>query len=259
MTFEQEQEILAKLREDKYYFGDFGRQFISNSDIHNLIKSPDKYGLPWDINADYLKGSYLHYRLLQPEIIDPMIVVDASTRGTNIYKEMVLEHTVEGEPKPMFLLQKEVDELDMIVKKVEGNNYFMEMLQGDRDPSGRDVEEPAIGVIQGKLFKGKADRLNYNKGKTIDLKSTRSLDGFAEFFKKYGYHGQAYIYRELFGLDVSFFVIEKDTGRLGVFEVSDETYEEGRKHVEKGLQIYDMYFGEDKTETFEQYFAFDIV
>ena len=31
-------EIIEKLEDDKHYYGKFGRQFLSNSDINTLIK-----------------------------------------------------------------------------------------------------------------------------------------------------------------------------------------------------------------------------
>lgn len=259
LDFQQELQIIETLRDDAQYFGDFGRQFISNSDINNLIKSPDKYGKPWENNADFLKGKYLHQMILLPEREEPMLIVDANTRTTTVYKEIVLEHTVEGQPKPMFLLQKEVDAMQPIIQKIEGNNYFMEMLRAHKSEDGFDVEEPAVGEIAGKMFKGKSDRINHYHKKVIDFKTTRSIDGFSEFFRKYGYHSQAYIYKELFGYEVMFFVVEKDTGRLGVFEISDETYEAGHQHVLKGLGIYDMYFGDKANLSLDQYYSYDLL
>ena len=33
-------EILEKLKEDEHYYGEFGRNFISNSDIRTLMTNP---------------------------------------------------------------------------------------------------------------------------------------------------------------------------------------------------------------------------
>ena len=35
-------QILKKLRNDEDYYGDFGKQFLSNSDISVLLKNPKK-------------------------------------------------------------------------------------------------------------------------------------------------------------------------------------------------------------------------
>ena len=36
------QEILEKLQDDKEYYGKFGKQYMSNSDIWTLLKEPHK-------------------------------------------------------------------------------------------------------------------------------------------------------------------------------------------------------------------------
>ena len=36
----KEAEILEKLRDDDNYYGEFGRQFLSNSDIYKLLNNP---------------------------------------------------------------------------------------------------------------------------------------------------------------------------------------------------------------------------
>ena len=38
------EEILKKLRNDEDYYGDFGRKFLSASDIGVLLKNPLAYG-----------------------------------------------------------------------------------------------------------------------------------------------------------------------------------------------------------------------
>ena len=34
------QEIIDKLKQDEHYYGDYGKQFLSNSDISILLKNP---------------------------------------------------------------------------------------------------------------------------------------------------------------------------------------------------------------------------
>ena len=33
-----DKKIIEKLRQDEHYYGDYGKQFLSNSDIHILLK-----------------------------------------------------------------------------------------------------------------------------------------------------------------------------------------------------------------------------
>ena len=51
-------EILEKLIDDEHYYGEYGRQFISNYDIRNLINSdPDKYeAMMPEIEKAYREG-----------------------------------------------------------------------------------------------------------------------------------------------------------------------------------------------------------
>jgi len=40
------QQIIEKLRDDEHYYGAFGKQYLSNSDISTLLEDPLKYGQP---------------------------------------------------------------------------------------------------------------------------------------------------------------------------------------------------------------------
>lgn len=254
MTIEKFNETIELLRDDDNYFGELGKKYLSNSDIKNLVHDPDLYGKPWDDKADFLKGKYLHYRVLQPELKEPMIIVDAATRNTTIYKDTVAEHSIEGMPKPIFLLKKEVVELDYLADRVEMNDTFVDGLQAHKEPF--EVEEPMIGELLGYWFKGKADRINKHRGFIADFKTTKSLSSFVSNFRTYGYHGQAYIYSKLFGLPVRFFVICKATGRLGVFDVSDETLADAEVYITTGLDRLEYYYGKGGTGKIDQYYSY---
>ena len=39
-----EKEAIEKLRIDEHYYGDFGKKFLSNSDISTLLKNPLELG-----------------------------------------------------------------------------------------------------------------------------------------------------------------------------------------------------------------------
>ena len=34
------EKVIEKLRDDKHYYGDFGKQYLSNSDIGSLLNNP---------------------------------------------------------------------------------------------------------------------------------------------------------------------------------------------------------------------------
>jgi hypothetical protein len=252
------EEIVEQLRDDNNYYGELGRRFLSASDIKTLHNNPLDYGAVAEEDKSYfLKGDYFHKRVLQPELVKSIPVVDASTRGTKIYKEFVEEHTLEGMPKPMFLLKKEVDELEALAWKIEQNEEFTFALQADVQPN--EIEEPMVGQIFGYWFKGKADRINRHRGFIADIKTTRSLSSFVSQFEKMGYHAQAYIYQKLFGLPMRFYVVSKEDGKLGVYDVSKETLERAEDYIKWALEKMEMYYGENPTEDIGQYYEYQLL
>ena len=44
-------EIIEKLKIDEHYYGDFGKQYLSNSDISTLLKDPLALGKPSKANT----------------------------------------------------------------------------------------------------------------------------------------------------------------------------------------------------------------
>jgi hypothetical protein len=92
------------------------------------------------------------------------------------------------------------------------------------------------------MWKGKADVINKDEKLVIDLKSTSDIDNFHWSAKKYNYDSQAYLYREIFGVDLIFVVIDKKSLKINIFEVSDETLQRGQEKVEKAMEIFDLYY-----------------
>ena len=95
------EKIIEKLRIDEHYYGDFGKQYLSNSDIKTLLTNPLSLKEPSKTNAHFLVGGYFHTAILEPDKLKKYKIIDASTRNTKVYKEMS-----GGE---MCLLQHEVD------------------------------------------------------------------------------------------------------------------------------------------------------
>jgi hypothetical protein len=114
MTQKEIAHTINELRVDANYYGELGKRFLSNSDIVKLVKQPDLYGQPTEDSIALLKGDYMHKRILQPELVEDIIVVDAKTRRNREYTEFVRELEVEGQPKPIFLLRREVDEMEAL-------------------------------------------------------------------------------------------------------------------------------------------------
>jgi hypothetical protein len=80
-------EVIEKLKDDTQYYGEFGKQFLSNSDIGTLLKNPREFGLPQDDNVNFHKGRYFHQLILEPEKAKETKFIDVSSRNTKAYKE----------------------------------------------------------------------------------------------------------------------------------------------------------------------------
>ena len=234
-------EIIDKLRIDEHYYGDFGKQYLSNSDISTLLKNPLALKEPSKSNVHFLIGGYFHTAILEPNKIKNFKIVESNSRNTKAYKEMS-----GGE---MCLLQHEVDKTEALVQKLMDNKVCRDLISEEKG----EYEVPAITELYGQMWKGKADIVNHNEKLIIDLKTTSDLDNFKWNAKKYNYDSQAYIYSKLFGYEFVFIAIDKNSGQIGLFDCSTSFYKNGEEKVEKASEAYDLFYN---TEGFDphQYF-----
>jgi hypothetical protein len=235
-------EIIEKLKDDANYYGKFGKQYLSNSDIGTLLKNPLDYGRPSESSPNLIIGSYFHTAILEPDKLERFKIIEASTRGTKKYKDLS-----GGE---MCMLQHEVDNIQLMREKLNSNEVCKGLISGDNV----EYEVPAIGEIANNMWKGKADIINHDEKLIIDLKTTSNIDMFRNSAKRYNYDSQAYIYSKLFGYEMLFIVIDKASHVIGIFDCSPEFYEKGEYKVQKASEIYDLFYN---TEGFDpaQYFV----
>ena len=116
-----------------------------------------------------------------------------------------------------------------------------------------EYELPSIKEIEGEMWKGKADFVNHNEKLVIDLKTTADLTKFKWSASKYNYDSQAYIYSELFGYEMVFIVIDKNTHQLGIFDCSPEFYAKGQDKVQRAVESYRLFYKNDNFDP-KQYF-----
>jgi len=240
--------IIDTLRDDKEYYTGIGRQYMSNSDISNLISNPSLYGVQQGDSLPFLQGRLFHTLILEPEKAAAMIskAVDVASRNTKVYKEA--SEDAGGE---MLLLNKEVLATERMVSTMLGNMDFFDLIRDDNNV----YEQPAIGNIMGHDFKGKADIITNDY--VIDLKTTGNIRKFKWSAKMYGYNSQAYIYQKLFGKPMKFLVVDKTTLELGMFDPSTDFIGEGQDRVEEGLRVYAQFYGDNPTSSIEDYYIYD--
>jgi len=235
------EEILKKLRNDEDYYGDFGRNFLSTSDIGVLLKNPLAYGQPSKQTSAFLVGGYFHTAILEPDKLKKYKVIQSSTRNTKLYKEMS-----EGE---LCLLQHEVDHIELMTEKIMNNEVCKNLIKG----ANVEYEVPGVAKLNKYTWKGKADIINHDDKVIVDLKTTADINKFRSNAFRYNYDAQAYIYSQLFGYEMIFLVIDKTTHQIGVFDCSAEFYSSGQDKVNRAEDAYELFY---KTKDFnpKQYF-----
>ena len=233
--------ILQKLNNDEDYYGEFGKQFLSNSHVSKLLKDPLNVFEPSKPSPAFLIGGYFHTCILEPDKLESFKIIQSTTRNTKAYKEMS-----DGE---LCLLQHEVDNILLMRDKLMENDICKDLVQlGDVE-----YEKPMIHEIEGAMWKGKADIINHDEKLIIDLKTTGDINKFKNSAYRFNYDSQAYIYSQLFGYEFLFIVIDKNSHQIGMFDCSPKFYESGKDKVSRAVEAYDLFF---KTKDFDpkQYF-----
>jgi len=222
--------VLKKLEEDEHYYGKFGKQYLSNSDISTLLKNPLALHTPQKTIPAFLVGGYFHTAILEPNKLKNFKIVQSTTRNNKAYKEIS-----NGE---LCLLQQEVDQIELMVDKMMSNTVCKDLIT-----SGEvEYEIPGIKEIEGKMWKGKADIVNHSERLVIDLKTTNDIEKFRYSASKYNYDSQAFIYNQLFGYDMLFMVIDKNTHQIKICECSSSFYEKGQRKVQEAVAQYELFF-----------------
>ena len=237
-----DKKIIEKLKQDEHYYGDYGKQFLSNSNISTLLKNPRLLREDKPKTSAMVIGGYFHTTILEPDKLEQFKIIKSTTRNTKQYKEMS-----GGE---ICLLQHEVDKIELMREAVMDNKICRELINGP-DPLGDgtiEYEVPGYTEIFGNNWKGKADIINHDERLVIDLKTTSDIDKFRWSASKFNYDSQAYIYRLLFDYEMLFMVIDKETLQIGLFDCSGDFYKSGMDKVRKATDAYDLFY---KTDDFD--------
>lgn len=229
-------EILDKLEEDEHYYGKFGQQYLSNSNIGTLLNNPEDLSKPTNKTSAMLIGGYFHTIILEPDKVKNFRIIESSSRNTKKYKEIS-----GGE---LCLLQEEADKINLMTDKLLSNKFIESLIRG----TNIIYERPEIGKINDLDWKAKADIINYDEHLVIDLKTTNDIDNFRYSAKRYNYDSQAYIYQKLFGFDMVFIVMDKNNHKIKVCDCSPQFLERGSEKVNKASEIFNLWY---KTPNFD--------
>ena len=73
-------ETIEKLKDDKQYYGEYGKGFLSASDIKSLLENPSKFKQT-ETTLPMVIGRYFHTMMLEPDKLDEFPVIDVATRN----------------------------------------------------------------------------------------------------------------------------------------------------------------------------------
>jgi hypothetical protein len=238
-TFDNKQwnkeELLANMYDDSFYYGYLGQNALSSSSIKTLISSPKTYYFTTKYGSGETQalrdGKLFHTMILEPEKLNDIIFVDAATKASKEYKlakETGKEVYTKSEKKAAERL------CDALLRNEAVKEYL----------TNAEFEVPQIAMIDNLPIRAKADIL---KGNTIiDLKTTTGIKDFRYSADKYSYDLQAWLYREMFGVENFIFIaIDKGSLDIAIFECSDEFYEKGKQKFEQGVSNYKYFFQTD--------------
>ena len=238
---------LDKLKSDEHYYGKVGQKYLSNSDIYSLLKNPRNFRKK-EKSLPLIEGGYFHTAMLEPDKINTYSVMDVSSRATKGFKEYINDNDLD--PYDV-LLSKEVSKINTWVDAMKSNF----VMHTDIYAEGNVFEQPAVATIFGMEWKGKADIVTADK--VIDIKTTGNVDKFKWSANDYNYDSQAYIYEQLFGKPVEFYIIDKTTLKLKIAKPSEETLLRGRDKVLRAIEVYNKFFTEDSAEDITQHIEYE--
>ena len=253
----EEKRILENMVNDGFYYGHLGQNALSSSAAKKLLESPKAYkkSLYYSTETQPLRdGRLVHLSVLEPHRINDLTIVEG-TKASKAFKDAVKDLGSE-----LVYTQSEMDNAYWISKAVRECPDAANLLDGCT------FEEPAIKMIEGIAFRGKADA---RKGKTIiDLKTTsssktkKSHETLAESFrytaKNFSYDLQAALYLELFDADeFIFLVVDKDTKDVAICDCSARFIYDGQHKLESAIGTYKHFFlNNDPKESLKNYVTY---
>ena len=249
MSPSEKKKVIDLLRDDSNYYGDFGKKYLSNSDIGKLLDNPSEFRGDGDETAELLQGSLLHLLLNEPEKVDSFMdgmVVQASSRNTNLYKDKVKESG-----KKILLLEKETEVIKALAKKFKGNMDFYDEYYMDDNK----LEEPNLVELLGNMWKAKGDSVGSKL--VLDAKTSSNILKFRHSVYEYNYDSAAYVYSKAFGKPMVFWVGCKKTLQIGRFTCSETMMASGERKVMEATMIYDRYFSDDAVESIDDRYIID--
>lgn len=230
----QEENLLDLMQNDEFYYGYMAKAALSSSSIKTLLSSPKTYKYVLDYGSgesQALRDGWLfHTCILEPHVFEEQIFVDVQSKNTKAYKEALAQHG-------KVFTAKEKRDAERVADAFLRNEHALQLLKNS------EFEVPAVGMIDGYPFRGKADV--FGDGKIVDLKTTTDIKAFPYSARKYGYDVQVYVYCSLFNVsykDFTFAVVDKGSLDIAIYDVSEEFYNEGKRKTQQAIETFETFF-----------------
>ena len=222
------------MKSDEFYYGYLGKAALSSSSIKLLLESPKKYKYVTEYGSQESNaldaGWLFHTAILEPDVFEKQIFVDVQSKNSKAYKLAKEEH---GKVFTM----KQKNDAERLADAFLRNEHALQLI------TNCEFEVPAIKMIHGYAFRGKADVLDSYR--IVDLKTTSDLKAFPYAARKYGYDVQVYLYSQLFNKpyeEFKFIAIDKGSLDIGIYDVSEEFYNSGKEKVTKAIETFETFF-----------------
>ena len=230
----RQDEILELMKSDDFYYGYLGKAALSSSSIKLLLDSPKKYKYVTEYGSQESNaldaGFLFHTAILEPDVFEKQIYVDVQSKNSKAYKLAKEEH---GKVFTM----KQKNDAERLADAFLRNEHALQLI------TNCEFEVPAIKMIHGYAFRGKADVLDSYR--IVDLKTTSDLKAFPYAARKYGYDVQVYLYSELFNKsyeEFKFIAIDKGSLDIGIYDCSEAFYNSGKEKVTKAIETFETFF-----------------
>ena len=230
----RQDEILELMKSDDFYYGYLGKAALSSSSIKLLLDSPKKYKYVTEYGSQESNaldaGWLFHTAILEPDVFEKQIFVDVQSKNSKAYKLAKEEH---GKVFTM----KQKNDAERLADAFLRNEHALQLI------TNCEFEVPAIKMIHGYAFRGKADVLDSYR--IEDLKTTSDLKAFPYAARKYGYDVQVYLYSELFNKsyeEFKFIAIDKGSLDIGIYDCSEAFYNSGKEKVTKAIETFETFF-----------------
>ena len=234
-TIHDRDELLEQMWDDDFYYRELDTdKVLSSSSVKSLFTSPKRFfnkqkKTVYNQSA-LITGHIVHTMVLEPERLQEKYdLVEVKSRKTKTFEEAQRSSLRE------VILKDEYDTAERVANAVISNPSASDLLVNGR------AEVPALDTISGIPFRGKADYLCDDL--IVDLKTSSNIDKFC-YMGKYTWHYdiQAYIYTQLFGIkNFIFVVVDKETLDVGIYPLSEQSYESGKAKLSMAISNYNEY------------------